>query len=74
MACTMSCVLLVVLGCMWTWEAAVPGQALQSEPLGDERQWQVWKLMHDKDYSDIDEDRHRRAIWQANLKVCANAS
>lgn len=70
---TTSCILFALLGCTWVSGAAVLPQAVQNEALGNEGQWQVWKLVHEKKYGDIDEDQHRKAIWQANLKVCPNA-
>ena len=69
----MSCILFALLGCTWVSGVAVLPQAIQSEALGSEGQWQIWKLVHDKQYGDVEEDRHRKTIWLANLKVCPKA-
>lgn len=57
---------LYVLSC-----ACVLQVAVASGPLGNEGQWQVWKLVHGKSYfGGIYEEQQRKAIWQDNLKVC----
>lgn len=71
---TMSCVriLFVLFGCAWIFSTA-PIEAELTKPLGSEGQWQVWKLVHGKSYVDTNEEQHRKAIWQANLKVSLNS-
>jgi hypothetical protein len=71
---TMSCVqiLFVLFGCAWIFSTASI-QAELTKLLGSEGQWQVWKLVHGKSYVDMNEEQHRKAIWQANLKVSFNS-
>ncbi len=72
----MSCVRVLfisVLGCTWILATAAL-QTEQSNALGSEGQWRAWKIMHDKSYVNINEDQHRKAIWQDNLKVTPNTN
>ena len=66
-------ILCVLFGCEWLCTtASLPTE--ESQTLGSEGEWQAWKIMHDKRYADINEDQHRKEIWQANLKVSVNTN
>ena len=66
--------LLLVLFCCTRLFKAASLPTEQNPTFGSEGEWQAWKLMHDKHYVDINEDQHRKAIWQANLKVNVKTS
>lgn len=38
------------------------------QQLGDEEQWEAWKIFYDKQYENSYEENYRKAIWRANLE------
>ena len=63
-------ILCVLFGCAWPCTTgSLPTE--ETKKFGSEGEWQVWKIMHDKRYVDMNEDQHRKEIWQTNLKIIA---